>query len=192
MIHPATPNPNSRLHPSPGPSPLRNEIKAEEPSRRPSPEPGSRKPGRAGLDMDRPLSSAPASPADFVPTPGSLLARPAPVHAGHSLPSQRSNRADPPPDLPEAMEAMRSAEREAGEAKRHFAKAERELRTTQYALDNYRRNPPLLIDVNHLSRMQKVVDWKIRVLEPLQRRVDATEGNAEERRRGVRAALSAD
>ena len=90
------------------------------------------------------------------------------------------------------MRAMRTADAELAEARANLNRGRRSLRTAEYTLNNYLRNPADQISSQLLGAMREDVSWKTRVLGPLQNRVETLNATAEERRRDVRAALAGD
>lgn len=280
MIPPAGPNPNPKLRPLSGPSPLSRELKPEDFNSPPSPEPQATRPWRNTLEGQRPTlaSETPSEsswlanrdpaprqtgPAQMrqsdpqqaslpVATQGRRHTGPtlieqidqrkaerapmpsAPLRGGPTLieqidkrqgksakepatqrndglshqgsvpqrhpelPIERHATLLPPPhtghipDLDTAIKAMRNADTQLAETKADLARGQRQLRTSQYTLNSYRRNPPELIDAGKLGRMEVDAEAKGTVVWTLQSRVDQASINAENRRRDVRTSLSAD
>ena len=90
------------------------------------------------------------------------------------------------------MAAMKTADSELAQARELLESGKRHLRTAQYTLNTYRKNPSGLIDTRQLAAMEADVAGKSHALKPLQDRAEQALRNAEERRRDVRASLQAD
>jgi flagellar biosynthesis chaperone FliJ len=123
--------------------------------------------------------------------PGQTVASPKPVLArpGQDIP-RRLNGAVP--DLDVALQAMRKADSDLGQARHDLEKAQRQLRTSEYTLSAYRRNPQDRIDPGTLAVMTKDAEAKGNTVRALQLKVDDSARIAEERRRDVRASLMSD
>jgi hypothetical protein len=106
---------------------------------------------RQGKTAKAPVAQRNEVPAHQGSQPERIAERPMARHAT-LLPPPQSGQV---PELDTAIKAMRHADTQLAESKADLAKGQRQLRTSQYSLNSYSRNPPELIDTGKLGRMPR-------------------------------------